>query len=257
MKRRIGCLYLPNWPIQRLGGREIQNSEFRIQNFRKRPTKENHSAFCILHSAFPILLHSRDARRGDLVVACNAAAGNCGVRLGMPLAEAAALAGHGHWSERGGHSPPSSKNGGPALVDHRYAAAPSSLSHPTLDRRDAYPTILPHERAADLAELARLAERCERFSPIVGWETAEGLKSKVQSPKSSTYLGPRTLNFGLLGPDCLFLDVTGIGVLFGGEERLAEAVVADFDEQGYEARVAVAETIGAAWAVATQEGSRF
>jgi protein ImuB len=59
------------------------------------------------------------------------------------------------------------------------------------------------------------------------------------------------------GPDCLFLDVTGIGVLFGGEERLAEAVVEDCAELGYEARVGVGETIGAAWAVATRESSKF
>src|SRR5687768_4523677 len=75
MKRRILCLYLPQWPIQSavvgLGGREGRNS------------------------AFAILLHARDPRRGDLIVACNNAAHSRGVRLGMPLAEAEALAQHG------------------------------------------------------------------------------------------------------------------------------------------------------------------
>src|SRR5262245_29839971 len=105
--RRILCLYLPDWPIQRLlAAREI------------------------LNSAFPILLHARDPRRGEVVVACNQAAMQRGARLGMPLAEAA------------------------ALVQHEGECL-----------------ILPREPAADLAALARLAEHCERFSPIVGWKT--------------------------------------------------------------------------------------
>src|SRR3954471_19678031 len=86
MKRRILCLYLPNWPIQQLAAR---NPAFRTPQ-----------------SALPILLHSRDSRRGGLVVACNAAAVDCGVRLGMPLAEAAALVEHRVSGGRGGHSPP-------------------------------------------------------------------------------------------------------------------------------------------------------
>src|SRR5262245_42368084 len=100
MNRRNLCLYLLDWPIQGLAG--------------------HNSAFRIPHSALAVILHSRDPRRGDLVVACNAAAGECGVRLGMPLAEAAVL------TERGGEC-----------------------------------LTLPHDRATDLADLARLAERCE------------------------------------------------------------------------------------------------
>jgi len=149
------------------------------------------------------------------VVVCDAAAYERGVRLGMPLIEAAALAEHG----------------GKCV-------------------------ILPHDRAADLAELARLAEHCERFSPIVGWRTVEGRKSKVESRKSqdlrpSFDFGPKT------GPDCLFLDVTGIGILFGGEKELGRAVVAELKGFGYETRVAVADTIGAGWAAAKQPSSRF
>jgi protein ImuB len=54
------------------------------------------------------------------------------------------------------------------------------------------------------------------------------------------------LDFGL------FLDITGIGVLFGGEEVLARAVIADLAGLGYEARLGIAGTVGAAWA-ASQE----
>jgi protein ImuB len=220
MKRRILCLHLPDWPIQRLRAAretEIQNSEFRIQ---KQPSAQtSHSAFCILHSAFPIILHARDPRRGDVVVVCNAAAHRRGVRSSTPLAEAATLAQHA----------------GECL-------------------------ILPHDRAADLAALARLAEHCERFSPIVGWKTVQSSRSKVQSQKTCSDLGCWTLDVGpKTGPDCLFLDVTGISVLFGGEEKLEQKVIDDvarlgYPGLGYQARVAIADTIGAAWAMAKCEG---
>ena len=170
--RRILCLYLPDWPIQRLRGeREIQNAECRMQN-----------------AADLIILHARDPRRGELVIACHRAARERGgTQPGMPLAEAVALAKHGSYQA-----------GGRAKVH-----------------------ILPHDPAADLAALARLAEHCERYSPLVGWETVEGgRRSEVGSQKSASW--------GLPGPDCLFLDVTGIGVLFGGEETLARAAVVDF-----------------------------
>jgi protein ImuB len=53
----------------------------------------------------------------------------------------------------------------------------------------------------------------------------------------------------------LFLDVTGIGVLFGGEEELGREVVAELKRLGYEVRVAVADTIGAGWALVKQTSS--
>jgi len=227
MQRRILCLYFPDWPIQRLcGAREGKRSEIRgqkseVQSPRSKvQSPADHSALYTPHSA--IVLHARDARRGDLVVVCNAGAIERGVRAGMPLAEAAALAEHG----------------GQCL-------------------------ILPHDPAADLKELARLAEHCERFSPIVGYKV-QGPRSKVQGHKATSdigttrFAGAPTLDFGpLTGPDRLFLDVTGIGVLFGGEDELARAVIADLKRLGYQAHAAIADTIGAAWAVAKQGGSKF
>jgi len=210
--RRILCLHLPEWPVQRvLAGRR----EFRIQNaeFRK---SENPSAFGLRPSAFcispPVVLHARDARRGELVVACNEAARQLGVRQQLPLAEAAALL--------------------------------------------TAPIIEPHDLAADLAALARLAEHCERFSPLVGWQTADGARasSKLQVPSSKSGDGnAATWNLELgawnyPSPDCLFLDITGIGVLFGGEEKLAAELVADLERLGYTGQAAIADTIGAAWA---------
>ncbi|MDX1946118.1 MAG: DNA polymerase Y family protein [Pirellulaceae bacterium] len=103
----------------------------------------------------------------------------------------------------------------------------------TLARRHGSPVLLPHDPRADLAALASLAEHGERFSPLVGWETVgrSAPLSPAQTPPA----------------DGLFFDITGIGPLFGGEEALLRALLADLTERHYAGRVAVAPTIGAAW----------
>jgi protein ImuB len=45
------------------------------------------------------------------------------------------------------------------------------------------------------------------------------------------------------------MDITGLAHLFGGELALAQKVVQALDARGYRARVAVADTVGAAWAM--------
>jgi len=81
------------------------------------------------------------------------------------------------------------------------------------------------EQIADREHLEALAESCGRFSPIVGIEESAN-------------------------PDCLLLDITGLAHLFGGEASLAQQVFDDFARRGLTVRIAIAETIGAAWAVA-------
>ncbi|HET6323259.1 MAG TPA: DNA polymerase Y family protein [Planctomycetaceae bacterium] len=77
----------------------------------------------------------------------------------------------------------------------------------------------------DLGLLRRLAHRCCRYSPRVGIEDSEA-------------------------PDSLLLEITGGAHLFGGEARMVRQVVADFRRWGFIVRATVADTIGAAWAVA-------
>jgi protein ImuB len=105
----------------------------------------------------------------------------------------------------------------------------------------------PADPAADLAALGRLAEHCERFSPKVGWQTLSGVRRQESGVRKRGLVTPDPC---LLTPDYLFLDVTGIGRLFGGEHALAEQVVGTCAEIGYTGRAAVAETLGGAWAVA-------
>jgi len=83
----------------------------------------------------------------------------------------------------------------------------------------------PYDGPADREALEKLAVCCRRFSPLVGIE---------DSP----------------APDSLLLDVTGLEHLFGGEASLATGVVDELTRRGLAVRVAIADTIGAAWAVA-------
>ena len=70
-----------------------------------------------------------------------------------------------------------------------------------------------------------LAGWCQRFSPLVGIE-------------------PSTV------PSSLLLDITGLAHWFGGEAALAEQIVRDFAGRSLAVRLAIADTIGAAWAAA-------
>lgn len=167
--RRLLCLWFPAWPVQR---RMIDHPELAGQ---------------------ALAVHAAVARRGRRVVACSSAAAARGVRLQMPLSEAATM--------------------------RRNKTTPLHL--------------LPHEPEKDGERLAELAEYCERFSPLVGWQTTD---TQAMTPET--------------GPDCLLLDVTGVAAHFGGEAALAERVVKSLGRRGCHSCAAVAGTIGAAWGAA-------
>jgi protein ImuB len=77
----------------------------------------------------------------------------------------------------------------------------------------------------DRRALERLAVWMERFSPIVG------LEENAQ-------------------PECLLLDITGCADCFHGEDRLIQRALHELNEEGWDARAAIADTVGAAWGLA-------
>ena len=79
--------------------------------------------------------------------------------------------------------------------------------------------------AADRAALERLARHSRRFAPIVALEDAER-------------------------PECIHVDVTGTAEFFGGEAALVRTATWTLAARGMHARVAIADTPGAAWAAA-------
>jgi protein ImuB len=92
------------------------------------------------------------------------------------------------------------------------------------DARAMYPRIViaDADPDADRRMLIAIADWCDRYTPLVG-------------------LDP---------PDGLLLDITGCAHLFGGEEALRRDIVARLGDQGFQARAAMADTVGCAWAVA-------
>jgi protein ImuB len=81
------------------------------------------------------------------------------------------------------------------------------------------------ESQSDREALEKLADWCGRFSPVVGIEEAAA-------------------------PESLLLDITGLDALFGGEAQLAGEILRELAARGLTAVVAVADAIGAAWAMA-------
>lgn len=81
--------------------------------------------------------------------------------------------------------------------------------------------VLPHDAPRDARTLEHLAVWAQRFSPIVAAEP----------------------------PDALLADVSGCERLFRGEAHIVRQAVVGLATQGIRARAAVADTIGAAWAL--------
>jgi len=83
-------------------------------------------------------------------------------------------------------------------------------------------TVLAADPAGDQAALQRLALWCGRYSP---WTAPAG-------------------------GDGVWIDLTGAAHLHGGEGDIAHELVARLERQGIKARAAIADTPGAAWAMA-------
>lgn len=86
--------------------------------------------------------------------------------------------------------------------------------------------LLDAEPEADAHALETLADWHLRFSPLVAVDA----------------------------PDGLFLDIAGCAHLWGGEQGLARAVIERLGAQGVPARIGIADSFGAAWALARFAG---
>jgi protein ImuB len=82
--------------------------------------------------------------------------------------------------------------------------------------------VEPADVAGDAEALGELAVWCLRFAPFTSADA----------------------------PDGIWIDATGCAHLFGGEQALLSGIVAAFEGAGLQARAAIADTPGAAWAVA-------
>src|SRR5215475_3732534 len=117
--------------------------------------------------------------------------------------------------------------GGRLLVRAVDAAAAAEGIMPGFSLADARAlrpdlAVFPADPAGDAAALARLADWCSRYTPLVAIDGADGL----------------------------WLDITGCAHLFGGERALMSDLRLRLAGFGHAARAAVADSPGAAWAVA-------
>ena len=118
-----------------------------------------------------------------------------------------------------------------AAVDEAAALAGLAPGLPLADARALLPGLetAGHAPDEDRRALLRLAEWCGRYTP---WSAPD----------------PACGDAG--GGAGLLLDVTGCAHLFGGEAALLAELTGRLERFGFAARAALAETVGAAWAVA-------
>jgi protein ImuB len=111
-----------------------------------------------------------------------------------------------------------------AAVNPAASAAGFAPGMPLADALSFLPGLATAaaEPAEDMAALRRLAEWCGRYSPWTAPDEADGVR----------------------------VEITGSAHLWGGEAALAADLAARLDRQGLASRIAIADTLGAAWALA-------
>src|SRR5271155_1055450 len=111
-----------------------------------------------------------------------------------------------------------------AAVNPAATAAGLAPGMPLADALSFLPGLIATaaEPAEDAAALRRLAEWCGRYSPWTAPDGADGVK----------------------------IEITGCAHLWGGEAALAADLIARLDRQGITGHIAIADTLGAAWAFA-------
>jgi protein ImuB len=111
-----------------------------------------------------------------------------------------------------------------AAVNPAAASAGLAPGMPLADALSFLPSLATAaaEPAEDAAALRRLAEWCSRYSP---WTAPDGT-------------------------DGVRIEITGSAHLWGGEEALAAELMARLDRRHVATRIAIADTLGAAWATA-------
>ncbi len=98
---------------------------------------------------------------------------------------------------------------------------------PLAEAKSLVPSLVVerHDGAGDCEELRRLAAACEQFSPCVALEEGDE-------------------------PESLLLDISNLTHLLGNEAELAAKVERFFTAEHYRVQIAVADTVGLAWAMA-------
>jgi len=93
---------------------------------------------------------------------------------------------------------------------------------------------------SDGEAIGKLARWCQQFSPYVAIEPT-GCKERGERQNDQA------------AHDALLLEIAGAAHLFGGEDALAQQLARRLSKRSLAVGIAIADTIGAAWALARQE----
>ena len=218
---RMVCVWLPNWPVQRLR--------------HERPELRDR----------PVVLFSNTGNRGP----CVAAVG----RALLPVAN--------HETGKSAH---------PTTVDGLTIGMPLAEAEALLAGGAVTAHIERHDPAADIAGLRELARTCDTFSPLFGIEEAESPECVLLDVTGCEHL---FANRSPVAPRQESRKISDVQPLTDhgrtnsswplsrsaslsrsdratlGEHKLVDAITDDFQQRGFQVRVAFAPTIGAAWAL--------
>lgn len=163
------------------------------------------------------LLVFDEVRKGQqIIIACSRQALRQGVRPGMPKAEAEALVQPA--------APPAA-----AQLQTDRAAVRTATADQTHTRQEpvhaGHVHLQQYDPALDREVLRDLALWCHRYTPVVGIEDSTA-------------------------PECLLLNIAGTTHLFHNERSMARRVMEELQQKSLYVRVAVADTVGTACAVA-------
>ena len=176
------------------------------------------AAACAVADPPPLILWADDPRRGRLVVACCPLSMAMGVRVAMPIAQAVEMVrSAGCRSSRAEHPP-----------QVEYA-----------------PRVEQHAGWLDQQGLQRIATRFQhQISPQVAIEMLDERPwARFGQPANVTACSPHQ-------PESLLCEISGVAHLFDGETGLLQAARRLLAKQGLKARMAIADSVGAAWALA-------
>jgi protein ImuB len=272
--KRVAALYLPQWPIERLrrAGARVAPPEPRdpasLEPLEAAAAREQEHACSVPRGGGwrPGARWAREDMLGKVarIAVRKPARHEVGRRdeaAGVPFREKPILPGMGRGT--------AAKGAGGGGSPHGVSLAARPLHHPAdgpppRAGEDLEPLITSH-RIGNRLEIAAACPQALALGLRPGMAVAQaraqiaGLDVRPADPEGDraalhrlAILAARRWSpiVAMSGDDGLFVELTGVAHLFGGEARFARHVVRLLARAGFTAHIAIADSAGAAWALA-------
>ncbi|MEZ6059632.1 MAG: DNA polymerase Y family protein [Planctomycetaceae bacterium] len=139
-----------------------------------------------------------------------------------------------------------SARSGPAIV----AVSPDAWSagvRPGMPLAEARSMAAPFSTSSSIGRAPAASRPVTEF---LEWSPADDRTGLLEAAEWTRSFAPIVSLDELPVPDGLLLDITGCGPLFGGESVLAEQLFSVMRRRGYRCRIAISDSVAAAWAFA-------